>query len=106
MNLAIKTYRKAIRQVQTELSPPERALSKLIHSRPIWHISQLCELVLLRFTPLFIGYSVALVCGLLFIGLAVVFNYSIHSLHILFLLFIVGYLVGIVVDYITVLSKQ
>lgn len=101
-----KNYQKTLRQVQAELSPWQRAASKLLHKRLVWHVSELCESVLLRFIPTTLGYCLAIVGGLALVAIAFIFNYALLSLHILFLLFIVGYMIGVIVDYIRLLSRR
>lgn len=102
----IKSYTKAIHKAQAELSPLEKALSKFFHAPLFWHIGEFTETFLLRFIPMQLGYFMALFCAVLFISIAYVFNYQLRSLHILFLIFSLGYAAGVIVDYIRLLSKR
>lgn len=102
----IKSYAKAVNKAQAELPPLERALSKLFHAPFLWHLGEFAETFFIRFIPMQLGYLIALFCGVLFVGVAYVFNYQLRSLHILFLIFGIGYATGIIVDYIRLLSKR
>ncbi len=101
-----KTYLKAVKEVQSELSYFGRTLSRLIHSRLLWKPLEWSEVTIVRFTPMMVGYIVALLFGCIFITFATIFNYYLVSLHVLFLVFIVGYIIGLVVDYIKLLTSR
>lgn len=101
-----KTYLKTVKEVQSKLSYFDRALSRLVHSRLLWKPLEWSEITIVRFTPMAIGYIVALLFGFIFIIFATIFNYYLISLHVLFLVFIVGYIVGLVVDYIKLLTSR
>lgn len=100
-----KNYKKTLCEVQAELSFSERIASKLVHNHLAWKIGEACESVFFRFTPLMTGFAVALICCFLFICVAFLFNYAFLSMHILFLPFITGYIISIIIDYIGLLSK-
>ncbi len=101
-----KSYDKALRDIRSDFSSLERLLSRLVHARILWHTSKIIEISLLRFTPLLLGYLFALAAGLVFISLIFVFNYSLNSLHALFVFFVLGYMVGVIIDYIKLLSRH
>lgn len=105
-NRHAKSYNKALRDIRSEFSPLERLLSRIVHARILWHTSKIVEISLLRFTPMFFGYVFALAAGLMFTSLIFIFNYSLNSLHILFVFFILGYMVGVIIDYIKLLSRR
>lgn len=98
-------YQKAVHTAQAELSPTERSIARLLHMRPAWKIMGLLESTLFRSTPMLIGYTLALTGGLLALGTAYAFNYHIESLQVLFVLFVFGYFVGIIVDYLRLLLR-
>ncbi len=102
----LKSYNKALLAIHTELSPGDKLASRLVHSKLLWRLGELTEIFMLRLTPTIVGYICALTSGALFVCFVVIFNYSLKSLHILFMFFVIGYMIGIIVDYIKLLSPN
>lgn len=103
-----QSYRKTLRKVQTNLSKPERTLSKLIHQPVIEKASSFGAATIARPSG-FLAGSLATLLGSAFLLIAAKrygFNYN----YLVFvILFVAGYILGIAVESllrVTRLSKK
>ncbi len=98
-NLLDETRRK-------HLSPLEAFFSKVIHSRLGSIFATICEETIFRPTPLIIGLTVSIVGGLMLLGFAIIFGYTISSLESLGFFFGLGFVIGIIYEYLRFITKN
>ncbi|HEX7484342.1 MAG TPA: hypothetical protein VF281_04285 [Candidatus Saccharimonadales bacterium] len=96
------TYQRTMKQVQSELSTPSRAFSKVIHTKVVEKTSEALESTVARPNALLAGAIGAFVLTLAIYLLAKHFGYRLSGSETI-AGFIIGWICGIVFDYLKVM---
>ncbi len=99
-------YHKAIRQNRVHLSSHEKILSKLIHQRLVELILASLENSFFRILPMQFGFIAVTIIGVFSLIVAYFYGYQITSMTALGYVFALGFLVGVVYEYVRALVKQ
>ncbi len=98
-----KNYRTTLAKAQHHLRADEKLLAKIIHQPVIYLILNTLERSLFRIIPMQFGLISSIVVGLLIISVAYFYGYQINSLTILGSVFVLGFVVGLVYEYVRTL---
>ncbi len=97
---------KILAKIDQDLSPTEKIFIRIFHHRVISTILDSLAIFPLRETPLLFGLLSSIIIGIGMISTAHVFAYGVASLQILIPVFLLGYLVGLIYEYLTALLRQ
>lgn len=100
------SYKKILNQARAPLGGFEKILSKLFHQPVIDLVFGFLEKSLFRITPMYLGFIAALVIGLLMLAVAYFYGYQVVSVTVLGPVFALGFVVGLVYEYVRSLVKQ
>lgn len=101
-----KAYSRSLNDYRRKSSSLENFFSKVIHSSLGNAIATFLEATLFRPIPLIVGLCVAILGGLVLLIFATTFGYSIISLHSLGLMFVLGFIIGAVYEYLRLIIKS
>lgn len=96
------TYHRTIKQVQTELSAPSRAFSKIIHNKAVEKTSDLLESTVARPNAMLAGAISAFIVTLAIYLIAKNYGYRLSGFETIGG-FILGWIIGILFDYFRVM---
>ncbi len=99
-------YHKAIRQNRVHLSTHEKLLSKVIHQRFVELVLACLERSFFRVLPMQFGFIAVTTIGSFSIFVSYFYGYQTTSLTALGYLFALGFLVGVVYEYVRAIVKQ
>ena len=99
-------YQVTIATAQSRLSATDRLLSKLLHTHAINLVLHALERSLFRIVPMQIALVATVTVGLLIVCVAYFYGYHIASLNVLGGVFILGFIVGAVYEYVRALIRQ
>jgi hypothetical protein len=91
-------YRRSIQKAQTQLSAPDRALSKVIHQPTVELISNVTAQTVGRPSGLFMGGLLALISSSLLLYMARNYGFS-YNYAVMLLGFLGGFIVGVVIEF-------
>lgn len=100
------TYKKILLRSQRELPPWQQKFSRLIHAPLMRSFSSLLTSVFFRSNPLLIASLIALLGGFVAFVVASVFNYQVVSFSFLLRLFGLGFIIGLIFEYLKNLGKR
>lgn len=106
MTKAKTTYKATMRTAQAQLNMPEKSASKIFHQPIIKLVLDTLERTVFRIIPMQIGLGASIAIGLLIVFIAYSYGYRIVSLSILGYVFALGYLVGLVFEYVRHIVTQ
>ncbi len=95
-----QVFNTEMKQVQAQMRPSARTFSKVIHNKTVERVSDAAQKSIFRPSALIGGAVLGLLLGLVVYIVALLNHYIISSYEIL-LLFVVGALVGVVVELVT-----
>jgi hypothetical protein len=98
-------YKSTIELTQSKLNKRDLVFSKFIHSRLIENISSALENTVANPLALLIGGAVSLVCGSILLAQSRYYGYELQ-LSVFGLLFLVGFIFGLVIDIIWQKTKR
>ena len=93
------------KSLQPHTKPATKVSRRVIHAPLVWHISELLDRTLLRTIPFLFGSFLALITLVLFITISYVFGYHIISLESFGVIFLLGFLIGIIYEYLALLLR-
>ena len=96
--------KKNVSSLQTR--PVTKVSRRVIHTPLIWHASELLDKTLLRTIPFLFGSFLALITLVLFLTISYVFGYHIISLESFGVIFLLGFLIGIIYEYLSLLLRS
>jgi len=99
-------YHKAIHENRVHLSSSEKLLSKVIHQRLVELILTSLEHTFFRILPMQFGFIAVTIIGTFSMIVAYFYGYQITSMTALGYVFALGFLVGVVYEYVRTLIKQ
>ena len=99
-------YQVTIARAQAQLNTTERLLSKLLHIPAIDLVLHTLERSIFRIVPMQIALVATITVGLLIVSIAYFYGYHIASLNALGGVFILGFVVGVVYEYVSALIRQ
>lgn len=99
-------YQVTIATARSRLSTPDRLLSKLLHIPAIDLVLRTLERSIFRIVPMQIALVTTITAGLLIVCIAYFYGYHIASLNVLGSVFILGFIVGAVYEYVRALIRQ
>ncbi len=99
------TYKRTLKDIQSHFNGPERTFSKIIHNKPIERASDLTASTIARPNSILFGSIFA------FLGVLGVYLYARYMGFALtgfetIAAFIIGWLIGIIVDFLRVIAKR
>lgn len=98
-----KNYRVTLAKAQQHLRSDEKVLAKILHQPVIYLVLHTLERSLFRIIPMQFGLIGSITVGLLVISVAYFYGYQINSLTILGSVFVLGFVVGLVYEYVRTL---
>ncbi len=99
-------YRTALAKAQQHLRADEKVLAKLLHQPIFYVILNTLERSIFRIIPMQFALISSITVGLLIISVAYFYGYRINSLSILGSVFALGFIVGLVYEYVRALISQ
>lgn len=99
-----ESFEKTIQFAQQSLSPSEKILSKIIHHRSIEHICNIIGNTVARQNSIILGSAFAFVACLLSFSIAKNIGYDLSGSEMV-ISFSLGWLLGLVIDYIQLMVK-
>lgn len=100
------SYQKAIRQNRVHLNTVERMISTILHYPLIDTILETLERTVFRILPMQIGFIAVTIFGLLAVAVAYFYGYQTMSLTSLSYVFVLGFIVGVVFEYVRSIIQQ
>lgn len=97
-----ESYKKTIKRVQSELPASSRTFSKIIHNKSVEKISDIAGSTIARPNAILSGSIVAFIMTLLTYAIAKNIGYTLSGFETI-AAFIIGWLIGIVYDYLKVI---
>lgn len=101
-----RSYLHVLHESQHTLSKTERTFSRIVHSHFMSTLANILENTVFRPIPLITGLSFSILSGCVLFAIAVVFGYAIYSLESLGFSFILGFMAGIIYEYLRALTKN
>jgi len=99
-------YQVMIIDAQARLTGPEKLVSKILHSAAVDLVLRNLDRTLFRIVPLQFGLVASVTVGILMIGIAYFYGYKINSLSMIFNVFILGYILGALYEYVHTMIRQ
>lgn len=99
------SYKKVMRETQLELPSFEKKISRVLHQPTVQSLLTALAHSFFHTTGLLFGAAASLLVGLISLGIAVTFNYQIVSFHFLSYVFVIGFVVGLIYQYLKKLGK-
>lgn len=96
---------RTLTRIRKELSAPNKTLSKVIHSKPVEKVSEVCERTVARPIGLIGGSLIALAGSLAVFYMAKHYGFR-YNLLFFFMLFVGGYILTTIVELILKLAKK
>lgn len=96
-------YRVTLAKAQQHLRADEKILAKILHQPVIYLILHTLERSLFRIIPMQFGLISSIIVGLLVISVAYFYGYQINSLTIMGSVFVLGFIIGLVYEYVRAL---
>ncbi|MEI6054212.1 MAG: hypothetical protein WCQ49_02465 [Candidatus Saccharibacteria bacterium] len=97
-----ESYKKTLKQIQTELTPASRGFSKIIHNNVVEKTSELIGSTVARPNAILLGAFTAFVLTLVVYLTAKNIGYRLSGSETI-ISFFVGWLIGILIDYIRII---
>ncbi len=99
-------YQATITSAQARLTTAERVASKVLRIPVIDLVLRNLERSIFRTIPLQFGLIASITVGMLLYGIAYFYGYKINGMSILFNVFILGFIVGVVYEYVRTMIRQ
>lgn len=99
-------YKVTISKARAELKAHEQVISRLIHLPIISSLFTILEKTLFRQTPMQFGLVASVTMGLFLVSMSYLYGYQVSSLEVLVYIFGLGFIVGLVFEYVRSLLKQ
>lgn len=99
-------YKVTIRKARAELNMHEQLISRFIHMPVIPSVLNILEKTLFRQIPMQFGLMASVTIGLFLVGISYLYGYQILSLEVLVYIFGLGFMVGLVFEYVRSLLRQ
>ncbi|MEK7621330.1 MAG: hypothetical protein AAB395_03165 [Patescibacteria group bacterium] len=99
-------YKVTMKKARAELNAYERLIGKFIHLAPVSLVIGILEKTLFRQTPMQFGLVASVTMGLFLVSMSYLYGYQISSLEVLVYIFGLGFIVGLVFEYVRSLLKQ
>lgn len=99
-------YQKTIADARSHLSLSLQFLSRVFHVKVFDILLRILEKSLFRIVPTLIGLTAAISVGIFIVCLCYFFGYQVISMSILWYVLALGYIIGIVFEYIRILITQ
>jgi hypothetical protein len=99
-------YKKALNRAQQHMRADEKILAKIFHQPVVYLILNTLERSVFRIIPMQFGLISSVTVGLLIISVAYFYGYQINSLSVLGSVFVLGYIIGFVYEYVRVFIRQ
>ena len=99
-------YHKVIHQNRVHLNLIERTASKLIHQKIVEVVLASLERTFFRIIPMQFGFIAVTTIGLFIVVVAYFYGYQTAGLTVLAYVFALGFIVGVVYEYVKTLIKQ
>ncbi len=106
MTKTTKTYSETIKNTRRDMSFIEGLASKVLHYPIVALTLDTLEKTLFRIVPMQFGLMASIVIGALTIFVAYSYGYQLVSLSVLGYVFVLGYTVGLVFQYVSSLISQ
>lgn len=106
MTKATRVYRETIKNTRRDMSFIEGLASKVLHQPVVALILNILEKTLFRIIPMQFGLVAAIIIGTLTIFVAYSYGYQLVSLSFLGYVFVLGYTVGLVFQFVSSLVSQ
>lgn len=98
--------KKTLNKIRLHLNVFEQIISRIIHNPIIAWIFIALEKFFFRSTPLYFGFVITIVTGVLMLAIAYFFGYQVTSLTVFGYIFALGFVIGFVYEYLRSLVKQ
>lgn len=99
-------YNATIKKARVELNIYEQLISRFIHMPVISSILSILEKTLFRQTPMQFGLVASVTMGLFLVSMSYLYGYQVSSLEVLVYIFGLGFIVGLVFEYVRSLLGQ
>lgn len=106
MTKTTKTYREAIKNTRRDMGFIEGFASKVLHQPVVALTLNALEKTLFRIVPMQFGLVASIAIGALTIFVAYSYGYQLVSLSVLGYVFVLGYTVGLVFQYVSSIISQ
>lgn len=106
MTKTTRTYRETIKKTRHDMSLIEGFASKILHQPVVALVLNTLEKTLFRIIPMQFGLVASIVIGALTIFVAYSYGYQLVSLSVLGYVFVLGYIVGLVFEYVSSMVSQ
>lgn len=100
------SYKKVLHETQLELPSFEKKISRVLHQPIVQSLLTAFGHSFFDATALLFGAVASLMVAIISIGIAVTFNYRVVSFYFLSYVFVIGFVVGLIYQYLKKLGQR